>query len=108
MLQAIRAAFAVQTSRLSRTEIFRISTLRRFARRSEGVAAVEFGMVAAPFLALMFAAWRFIRRMVERQFRFSIREMLVGVAAIAVFIATFGRWWLSFSHEYSALSAVRV
>src|SRR6185436_18855065 len=48
-------AFAVQTSRLSRTEIFRISTLRRFARRSEGVAAVEFGMVAAPFLALMFA-----------------------------------------------------
>src|SRR6187551_2094422 len=55
MLQAIRAAFAVQTARLSRTKIFRISTAFRFARRDDGAAAVEFGMVAAPFLALMFA-----------------------------------------------------
>ena len=29
--------------------------MRRFARRNDGAAAVEFGMVAAPFLALMFA-----------------------------------------------------
>lgn len=29
--------------------------LRRFARRNEGVAAVEFALVAAPFLALVFA-----------------------------------------------------
>ena len=55
MLQAIRAAFAVQTAPLSRTRIFRISTLRRFTRRDDGAAAIEFGMVAAPFLALMFA-----------------------------------------------------
>lgn len=55
MLQAIRAAFAVQTAQLSRMTIFRVSTVRRFARRNDGAAAVEFGMVAAPFLALMFA-----------------------------------------------------
>jgi len=30
-------------------------TVRRFARGEEGAAAVEFAMVAAPFLALMFA-----------------------------------------------------
>jgi len=55
MLQAIRAALAVQTSPLSRTSIFRLATVRCFARRDDGAAAVEFGMVAAPFLALMFA-----------------------------------------------------
>lgn len=55
MLQAFRAAFAVQTSRLSRTRLFRLGTVRRFAHREDGAAAVEFGMVAAPFLALMFA-----------------------------------------------------
>ncbi len=55
MLQAIRAAFAIQTLQLSRMAIFRASTLRRFARRDDGAAAVEFGMVAAPFLGLMFA-----------------------------------------------------
>ena len=31
------------------------AAIRRFARRQDGAAAVEFGMVAAPFLALMFA-----------------------------------------------------
>jgi Flp pilus assembly protein TadG len=55
MLQAIRAAFAVKTSRLSHLGLFRLNTARRFAQREDGVAAVEFGMVAAPFLALMFA-----------------------------------------------------
>jgi Flp pilus assembly protein TadG len=55
MLQAIRAAFAVQTSQLPRMTIFRSSTVQRFARRDDGAAAVEFGMVAAPFLGLMFA-----------------------------------------------------
>ena len=29
--------------------------LRRFARAREGAAAIEFGLVAAPFLALLFA-----------------------------------------------------
>src|SRR5262245_59679828 len=55
MLQAIRAALAVKTSRLSYRGLFRINTVRRFAHREDGAAAIEFGMVAAPFLALMFA-----------------------------------------------------
>jgi Flp pilus assembly protein TadG len=55
MLQAIRAALAVRPSRLSRLKFRRIDTLQRFARGEEGAAAIEFGMVAAPFLALMFA-----------------------------------------------------
>ena len=55
MLQAVRAALAVKTSRLSHLGLFRINTVRRFARRDDGAAAVDFGMVAAPFLALMFA-----------------------------------------------------
>jgi len=32
-----------------------VRIVRRFARREDGAAAVEFAMVAAPFLALMFA-----------------------------------------------------
>jgi Flp pilus assembly protein TadG len=55
MLQAVRAAFAVKTARLSRMKPCRVRTVRRFARDDDGAAAVEFGMVAAPFLALMFA-----------------------------------------------------
>jgi Flp pilus assembly protein TadG len=37
------------------TRLLRVSTIRRLARREDGVAAVEFGLVAAPFLALLFA-----------------------------------------------------
>jgi len=55
MLQAIRAAFAVETVRLSRASLFRFGTAARFVRHDDGAAAVEFGIVAAPFLALMFA-----------------------------------------------------
>jgi Flp pilus assembly protein TadG len=55
MLQAIRTALAVDTSRLSRRKILDIESVRGFARGNDGAAAVEFGMVAAPFLALMFA-----------------------------------------------------
>lgn len=55
MLQAIRAAFAVETARLLRMKLNRIGTFQRFARGEDGAAALEFGMVAAPFLALMFA-----------------------------------------------------
>ena len=55
MLQAIRAAFAEKTARLSRVSFFGFDTARRFARHDDGAAAIEFGMVAAPFLALMFA-----------------------------------------------------
>ena len=31
------------------------AVLRRFARRQDGAAAIEFAMVAAPFLAMVFA-----------------------------------------------------
>src|SRR5688500_15169149 len=55
MIQAIRAALTTKTSRLSRASFFRIRTVRRFAKGDDGAAAVEFGIVAAPFLALMFA-----------------------------------------------------
>ena len=55
MLQTIRAALAVKTARLSPTRLLRIRTVRRFARGEDGAAAIEFGMVAAPFLALMYA-----------------------------------------------------
>jgi Flp pilus assembly protein TadG len=55
MIQAIRDGLSIGTARLKRARLLRIKTVRRFARGEDGVAAVEFGMVAAPFLALMFA-----------------------------------------------------
>jgi Flp pilus assembly protein TadG len=55
MIQAIRAGLAAGTRRLPRMRLLRIRTVRRFARGEDGIAAVEFGIVAAPFLALMFA-----------------------------------------------------
>jgi Flp pilus assembly protein TadG len=55
MIQAIRAGLAAGTRRLPRMKLLRIKTVRRFARGEDGIAAVEFGIVAAPFLALMFA-----------------------------------------------------
>ena len=55
MIEAIRAALAVGTKRLARARTVNACTLRRFARREDGAAAVEFAIVAAPFLALMFA-----------------------------------------------------
>jgi Flp pilus assembly protein TadG len=50
MFEHIRAKFALHTKQL-----FGVETLRRLARREDGGAAVEFGLVAAPFLALLFA-----------------------------------------------------
>ena len=55
MIQAIRAGLSQRTRRLIPAKLLRIRTVRRFARGNDGIAAVEFGMVAAPFLALMFA-----------------------------------------------------
>jgi Flp pilus assembly protein TadG len=55
MIQAIRAGLAAGTKRLPRMKLLRIRTVRRFTRGEDGIAAVEFGIVAAPFLALMFA-----------------------------------------------------
>ena len=55
MIQAIRAGLSHRTKRLFPARRLRIKTVRRFARGDDGIAAVEFGIVAAPFLALMFA-----------------------------------------------------
>jgi len=43
------------TSKPRMRRLFRFVHLRRFARQNDGAAAVEFGLVAAPFLALVFA-----------------------------------------------------
>ena len=55
MIEAIRTGLSVVPEKLQRMRALRIKTIRRFARREDGVAAVEFGIVALPFLALMFA-----------------------------------------------------
>jgi len=93
MLQAIRAAFAVQTAHLSRMTIIRFRTLRRFARRDDGAAAIEFGMVAAPFLALMFAIMEtalvfFASQTLETAVADSARLIMTGQAQTQSFSAT--------------------
>jgi len=55
MIGTIRAALAIGTKRLARARMMNAPTMRRFARGEDGAAAVEFAIVAAPFLALMFA-----------------------------------------------------
>jgi Flp pilus assembly protein TadG len=50
MFKTIRSKFAARKLRLSPQ-----SALRRFIRRQDGAAAVEFAFVALPFLALTFA-----------------------------------------------------
>jgi Flp pilus assembly protein TadG len=48
MLQLMRKRFATR-------RLLAIRELRRLARKEDGTAAIEFGMVAAPFLLLVFA-----------------------------------------------------
>ena len=48
MLQLMRKRFATR-------RLLAIRELRRLARKEDGAAAIEFGMVAAPFLLLVFA-----------------------------------------------------
>jgi len=55
MIGTIRAALAERGKRLARAGTVNVCIVRRFARREDGAAAIEFAMVAAPFLALMFA-----------------------------------------------------
>jgi Flp pilus assembly protein TadG len=93
MLQAIRAAFAVQTARLSRASLFRFDTARRFSRHDDGAAAIEFGMVAAPFLALMFAIMEtalvfFAGQTLETAVADSARLIMTGQAQTQGFNAT--------------------
>ena len=92
MMQAIRAAFAVQTTRLSRAKLFRIGAVRRFARAQDGAAAVEFSLVAAPFLALMFAIMEtalvfFAGQTLETAVADSARLIMTGQAQTQSFTA---------------------
>jgi Flp pilus assembly protein TadG len=48
MLQLLRTRFA-------RRRLLALREMRRLARKEDGAAAIEFGMVAAPFLLLVFA-----------------------------------------------------
>jgi Flp pilus assembly protein TadG len=50
MLERIRSQIAARLHRLTPTRV-----ARRFARHQKGAAAVEFALVAVPFLALLFA-----------------------------------------------------
>jgi Flp pilus assembly protein TadG len=46
--------------RLARRRLLALRAMRRFTRKEDGAAAIEFGMVAAPFLALFFAIFETI------------------------------------------------
>jgi Flp pilus assembly protein TadG len=50
MFEKAKAKFADRAGR-----ILKLKTVRRFRRQEDGAAAVEFALVAAPFLALLFA-----------------------------------------------------
>ena len=75
---------------LSRIKLLRIRTVRRFARGEDGIAAVEFGIVAAPFLALMFAIMEtaivfFASQTLETAVADSARLIMTGPGAAASF-----------------------
>ena len=55
MIEAIRAQLTKCTTRCVRVPRLRVKTARRFARGEDGMATVEFGIVALPFFALIFA-----------------------------------------------------
>lgn len=93
MTWGIRAAVAAPTARLSRARLFRAATLRRFARGEDGAAAIEFGIVAAPFLALMFAIMEtalvfFAGQTLETAVADSARLIMTGQAQTQSFTAT--------------------
>jgi Flp pilus assembly protein TadG len=90
MIQAIRDGLSAGTARLRRARFFRIKTVRRFARGEDGLAAVEFGIVAAPFLALMFAIMEtalvfFASQTLETAVADSARLIMTGQAQSAGF-----------------------
>jgi Flp pilus assembly protein TadG len=65
--------------------IFRSRTLRAFGKRQDGVAAVEFAIVAAPFLAMLFAIMQtalvfFAGQTLETAAAASARLILTGQA----------------------------
>ena len=85
MIQAIRAGLSVTTKALVRARLLRGRTVRRFVREKDGVAAVEFAIVAAPFLALMFAIMEtalvfFASQVLETAVADSARLIMTGQA----------------------------
>jgi Flp pilus assembly protein TadG len=92
MIQAIRAALTIGTKRLARARMMNVRTVRRFARGEDGAAAVEFAMVAAPFLALMFAIMEtalvfFASQTLETAVADSARLIMTGQAQTQSFTA---------------------
>src|SRR3954447_13440344 len=92
MIQAIRDSLSVATARLRRAKFLRAKTVRRFAKGEEGVAAVEFGIVAAPFLALLFAIMEtalvfFAGQVLETAVADSARMIMTGQAQAQKFDA---------------------
>jgi hypothetical protein len=59
------------------------------------------------FLGLSYAAWRVARKLTEREFKFSLRGMLIAVAVVALLLGTVGRWLLGTYHQQRAVHAVR-
>jgi Flp pilus assembly protein TadG len=71
----------------------RLRILRRFARKQEGAAAVEFALVATPFLALLFAIMEtafvfFAQQTLEATAADSARLVLTGQAQTAGYSAS--------------------
>jgi Flp pilus assembly protein TadG len=51
----VNAMLQLMRKRVARRRLFALRTVRRFARKEDGATAIEFGIVATPFLALLFA-----------------------------------------------------
>ena len=71
----------------------RMSSLRRFAADARGATAVEFGLVATPFFALLFAIIEvsmvfFGGQILEKATQDASRKILTGQAQLANFDAT--------------------
>ena len=71
MLERIRSQIAARLHRLIPTRV-----VRRFTRHQKGAAAVEFALVATPFLALLFA-------IIESALVFFAGQMLESAASDA-------------------------
>ena len=87
MIVSIRNKFAIVARRLLRGKI-----VRRLARDEKGIATVEFAIVAAPFLALMFAIMEtaivfFAGQTLETAVADSARLIMTGQAQTSSFTA---------------------
>src|SRR5215212_10034275 len=92
MIEAIRTALAIGTKRLTRARMMNVRIVQRFARGEDGAAAVEFAIVAAPFLALMFAIMEtslvfFASQTLETAVADSARLIMTGQAQAQNFTA---------------------